>query len=75
MKLAFKLIRTKVDHRNVMLRHEIEKLMAAKAEQLCCLSLRELVFSEEVHYKRLLDSPLYLPSLELRKYLVRQFQI
>ena len=75
MKLAFKLIRTEVDHRNVMLRHEIEKLMAAKAEQLCCLSLRELVFSEEVHHKRLFNSFFYLPSLKLSKDLIRQFQI
>ncbi len=54
---------------------EIEKLMASKAEQLFCLSLRELVFSEEIHYKRLLNSLLHLPSLDLRKYLVRQFQL
>jgi len=75
LKFAFELIRAEVYDRNVMLRHEIEKLLATKVEQLSCLSLGELVFPEEVHYERLFNSLLYLPSLELRKYLVRQFQI
>jgi len=75
LKLAFKLIRAEVDHRNVVLRHKIEKLMAAKAEHLCCLSLRDLVFSEEVHYKRLRNSSFYVAPLKLSEDLIRQFQI